>query len=84
MIGPEQSLVAPLVCKYGILTILSVVLGVFKLARSVGFKPHFRRCPKGYNLAVKIAVTAFVVLSKQSYVKVLKLFEGTFLFRKNG
>ena len=48
---------------------ISIVLGVFKLARSVGFKLPVRRGPKGNDLAVKIAVTAFVVLSKQSYVK---------------
>ncbi len=61
---------------------ISIVLGVFKLARSVGFKLPVRRGPKGYDLAVKIAVTAFVVLSKQSYVKALKLLEKTVLPRK--
>ncbi len=63
---------------------ISIVLSVFKLAKSVGFKLPVRRGPKGYDLAVKIAITAFVVLSRQSYVKALKLFEKTILPRKMG
>ena len=60
----------------------SIVLGVFKLARSVGFKLPIRRSTKGYDLSVKIAVTAFVVLSRQSYIKASKLLEKTVLPRK--
>ena len=63
---------------------ISIVLSVFRLAKSVGFKLPVRRGPKGYDLAVKIAITAFVVLSRQSYVKALKLFEKTILPRKMG
>ena len=61
---------------------ISIVLGVFRLAKSVGFKLPVRRGPKGYDLAIKVSVTAFVILSRQSYVKALKLLEKTILPRK--
>ncbi len=63
---------------------ISIVLCVFKLAKSVGFKLTVKRGSMGYNLAVRIAVTAFVVLYRQSNVKALKLFEKTVLHRKMG
>jgi len=60
---------------------LSIVVGVYKLARRVGFKLPPRRGPKGYDIAVKIAVTAFVILLGKSYLKSLKVLEKTKLLQ---
>ena len=44
-------------------------VGRFRLAKSVCFNLPVRQSPKDYDLTVKIDVTTFGALSRQSYIK---------------
>jgi len=64
--------------------IINIVLAIYRLAKKEGIKEPKRRGRKGYNLATKIAILAYVILNNKSYDKALDDLKKSRLYLRFG